>query len=59
MQIHDDKLQELARATLAIEAEAVQQLGTRIDERFVRACRYMFACAGRGARHRQIRPHRQ
>jgi arabinose-5-phosphate isomerase len=47
MQIHDDKLQELARATLAIEAEAVRQLGTRIDERFVRACRYMFACPGR------------
>ncbi|PIE83670.1 MAG: D-arabinose 5-phosphate isomerase [Candidatus Contendobacter odensis] len=47
MQIHNDTLQQLARATLQIEAHAIQQLITRIDKHFVHACHYMLACKGR------------
>ena len=47
MLIHDDKLETLARQVLAIEAAAITQLATRIDDRFVRACRLMLNCPGR------------
>jgi arabinose-5-phosphate isomerase len=47
MLIHDDKLKELANRVLAIEAAAVTRLATRIDDRFVRACRLMLNCRGR------------
>ena len=47
MLIHDDKLKELASRVLAIEAEAITHLATRIDDRFVRACQLMLACQGR------------
>ena len=47
MFIHDDKLKELAHRLLVIEAEAVAQLATRLDDQFVRACRLMLACQGR------------
>ena len=47
MLIHDNRLKELARQVLAIEAEAVTRLAARIDDRFVRACRLMLDCLGR------------
>ena len=47
MLIHDDKLKELASRVLAIEAEAITRLTTRIDDRFVQACRLMLNCQGR------------
>ncbi len=47
MLIHDDKLKELASRVLAIEAEAITRLTTRIDDRFVQACRLMLNCPGR------------
>jgi arabinose-5-phosphate isomerase len=47
MLIHPDKLKALASQVLAIEAEAITRLTTRIDDRFVRACQLMLACQGR------------
>ncbi len=47
MLIHDNRLKELARQVLVIEAEAVTRLAARIDDRFVRACRLMLDCRGR------------
>ncbi|WP_101050231.1 KpsF/GutQ family sugar-phosphate isomerase, partial [Macromonas nakdongensis] len=37
----------LARDTLAIEAEAVQAMAARLDDRFVQATRALLACRGR------------
>lgn len=42
-----EKIRALGRAVIETEASAVQALGERIDERFVRACRYMLDCRGR------------
>ncbi len=47
MPIHNDKLKELARQVLAVEAHAVMQLSTRIDERFIYACHLMLGCRSR------------
>ena len=47
MPIHPDKLKELARRVLAIEAEAITQLAARINDHFARACELMLACSGR------------
>jgi arabinose-5-phosphate isomerase len=41
------QLQQLGRAVLETEAEAVQALTRRIDDSFVAACRHMLACRGR------------
>ncbi|MBI5451098.1 MAG: KpsF/GutQ family sugar-phosphate isomerase [Gammaproteobacteria bacterium] len=41
------RIQDLARAVLEIEAEAVQALTQRIDAGFVQACHLMLACSGR------------
>jgi len=41
------KLQQLGRAVLEIEADAVRALQQRIDANFIAACRYMLACQGR------------
>jgi len=43
----DDKLQQLGRAVLETEAQAVAALAGRIDAGFARACRHMLACEGR------------
>ncbi len=40
-------LQQLGRAVIELEAEAVAALAARIDEGFARACQLMLACAGR------------
>lgn len=41
------QLQQLGRAVLETEAEAVQALTRRVDDNFVAACRHMLACQGR------------
>ncbi len=43
----DSQLLALGRAVLEIEAAAVSALVDRVDESFVRACRYMLDCRGR------------
>ncbi len=45
--MHPDQLQQLARQVLTVEAQAVEQLKSRIDERFVHACELMLHCRGR------------
>ena len=40
-------LQQLGRAVIELEAEAVAALSARIDEGFARACQLMLACVGR------------
>ncbi|MDS4069023.1 MAG: KpsF/GutQ family sugar-phosphate isomerase [Candidatus Competibacter sp.] len=45
--MNPDKLKQLASQVLAIEARAVEQLTSRIDDRFVRACAIMLHCHGR------------
>lgn len=47
MTVHPDQLKKLACQVLAIEARAVDQLQSRIDDRFVRACQLMLGCTGR------------
>ncbi|EGV30990.1 KpsF/GutQ family protein [Thiorhodococcus drewsii AZ1] len=42
-----EKILELGRAVIEIEATSVAALGARIDATFLRACRYMLACEGR------------
>lgn len=41
------QLIETAQRTISLEIEAVEQLRSRIDEHFVRACELMLACKGR------------
>jgi arabinose-5-phosphate isomerase len=41
------RIRALGQAVLETEAAAVAELAERIDDRFVEACRYMLACAGR------------
>lgn len=43
----DTNLQELARAVIETEANAVTSLAGRIGQEFVRACEYMYDCKGR------------
>ncbi len=43
----DEKLLELGRQTLRIEADAVNALVQRLDESFIRACRLCLECRGR------------
>ncbi len=45
--MNDSKLQQLGRAVIDMETEAVAALSDRIDQEFVRACHYMLACQGR------------
>jgi arabinose-5-phosphate isomerase len=47
MTVQADKLQQLARETFTIEAEAVAQLATRVDGAFVQAVELMLGCKGR------------
>ncbi|MBI3772387.1 MAG: KpsF/GutQ family sugar-phosphate isomerase [Gammaproteobacteria bacterium] len=42
-----EKLKQLALAVVDIEARAVTDLRSRIDDQFVRACEYMLVCEGR------------
>ena len=45
--MHPDKLRQLASQVLTIEAQAVEQLKSRIDGNFVGACDLMLHCQGR------------
>jgi arabinose-5-phosphate isomerase len=45
--MNDSKLQQLARAVIETEAEAVARLGDRIGNEFLHACRFMYDCEGR------------
>jgi arabinose-5-phosphate isomerase len=45
--IDDESIRRLGREVLDVEAEAVLGLKERVDEAFVKACRYCLACAGR------------
>jgi len=45
--MHPDKLRQLASQVLTIEAQAVEQLKSRIDGDFVNACDLMLHCQGR------------
>ncbi len=45
--MHPEPLQQLARQVLTVEAQAVEQLKSRIDDRFVHACEIMLRCQGR------------
>ena len=47
MKIHDDALRELGLAVIQVEAQAIADLATRIDVRFVAACKVLFSCQGR------------
>ena len=44
---HADSLLSLGRSVIRVEAAAVAQLESRIDETFVRACELLIACKGR------------
>ena len=44
---HQNDLIALARSVIRIEAEAVQALESRIDDRFARACQLLLNCNGR------------
>jgi len=46
-QRHHPNFQELGSAVIAIEAKAVADLATRVDQNFVRACEILLACDGR------------
>ena len=43
------QLIDTAQRTIQLETEAVEQLRSRIDERFVLACELILACKGRVA----------
>ncbi|MCB1824123.1 MAG: KpsF/GutQ family sugar-phosphate isomerase [Candidatus Competibacteraceae bacterium] len=45
--MHPDQLRQLASQVLTIEAQAVEQLKSRIDGNFVGACDHMLHCQGR------------
>jgi arabinose-5-phosphate isomerase len=45
--MHLDQLKRLASQVLTIEAQAIEQLQSRIDDRFVHACDLMLHCRGR------------
>ena len=44
---HADSLLNLGRSVIRVEAAAVAQLESRIDETFIRACELLIACKGR------------
>lgn len=45
--ISSDRLKALGTSVLELEAEAVRNLVTRVDDDFVTACRHMLTCKGR------------
>lgn len=45
--IDHKKIVQLGKAVLETEANAVAQLGSRIDENFAKACGYILSCSGR------------
>ncbi len=47
MNLHDQKLRELALAVIQTEAQAIAALADQINDEFVVACKLMFTCNGR------------
>lgn len=47
MNLHDDKLRELALAVIHAETQAINALAAQINDSFVDACKLMFNCKGR------------
>ncbi len=45
--MYDSKLEQLARAVIETEAQAVTALADRIGPDFIHACRFMYDCEGR------------
>jgi len=45
--VYDSKLEQLARAVIETEAQAVTALADRIGPDFIHACRFMYDCEGR------------
>jgi arabinose-5-phosphate isomerase len=45
--MNDSKIQQLARAVIETEAQAVARLADRIGQEFLHACRFMYDCEGR------------
>ena len=45
--MNKNKVFDIARAVIDTEAMAIQTLKQRIDDKFARACEYMFQCKGR------------
>jgi arabinose-5-phosphate isomerase len=45
--VNDSKLEQLARAVIETEAQAVADLAARIGPSFIHACRFMYDCNGR------------
>jgi arabinose-5-phosphate isomerase len=45
--MNDDALRKMGLAVIEAEARAIETLRDRLDEDFVRACRYMLDCKGR------------
>jgi arabinose-5-phosphate isomerase len=45
--INQQKLQDLARAVIATEAQAVKNLADRVNDGFIHACELILACRGR------------
>jgi arabinose-5-phosphate isomerase len=47
MKLNDEKLRELGKAVIQVEAEAIAELVTQINDNFVSACKLLFSCTGR------------
>ena len=47
MKLHDQKLRELGRAVIQVEAQAINALAEQINDNFVIACKLLFNCTGR------------
>lgn len=47
MKLHDEKLCDLGKAVIQVEANAIKALVKQINENFVAACKLLFNCSGR------------
>jgi arabinose-5-phosphate isomerase len=47
MKLNDQKLRELGRAVIQVEAQAIADLAEQINDNFVAACKLLFGCTGR------------
>ncbi len=47
MKLHDEKLRDLGKAVIQVEASAIKALTKQINVNFVAACKLLFSCTGR------------
>lgn len=47
MNMNTEKIRALARSVIEIEARVIHSLTHRIDDKFVKACQYLYDCKGR------------